>query len=70
MALRLSACFDAGKCKWLAVRCNLLNKAKEDCLGAKALGTRVYEMLVFLRNKDRVDGRYARGGSLTGIVVS
>ena len=27
-ALRLFACFDAGKCKWTAVRCSLLEKAK------------------------------------------
>ena len=45
-------------------------RRKEDLLGAKALGTRVYEMLVFWRNKDRVDGRYARRGPLTGKVVS
>ena len=27
-ALRLFACFDAGKCKWIAVRCSVLDKAE------------------------------------------
>ena len=47
VALRLFACFDAGKCKWNAVRCSLLDKAKEEDFRAKALRPRVYEELVF-----------------------
>ena len=57
MASRLFACFDAGKCKWLAVRCSLLDKAKRGILGAKAIRGRVYEDDGDLRNKDRIDGR-------------
>lgn len=27
VALKLFACFDAGKCKWIAVRCSFVDKA-------------------------------------------
>lgn len=69
VALGLFACFDAGKCKWIAVRCSLLDKAKRAMSRCKSLRTRVYEVLEILLNKDRVDGRYARRVSLTGKVL-
>lgn len=39
VALRLFACFDAGKCKWNAVRCSLLDKAKRGRFPSKSAST-------------------------------
>ena len=48
------------KCKWLAVRCSLLDKAKRGSGECKSALGHASMRCWCLRNKDRVDGRYVR----------